>query len=109
MGGTVTATQLIADLARLGIRLETHVDRLRYSPRSAVTPDLAERMKAHKRELLVILQTGGAPAPLAPIVKTSVPADGKWHTIYDITNGEYDWINEAFDIPANPKSLEIHA
>ena len=55
MGGTVTATQLMADLTRLGIKLEAHGDRLRYSPRSAVTPDLADRMKAHKGELLAIL------------------------------------------------------
>ena len=52
----MTATRLIADLARLGIRLEAHGDRLRYSPRSAVTPDLADRMKAHKAELLAILR-----------------------------------------------------
>ena len=47
---------LMTDLARLGIRIEAHGDRLRYSPRSAVTPDLARRMKAHKGELLAILR-----------------------------------------------------
>ena len=52
----MSATQLIADLARLGIRIEAHGDRLRYSPRSAVTPDLAQRLKAHKSELLSILR-----------------------------------------------------
>jgi len=49
-------TELVADLARLGIRLEAHGNRLRYSPRSAVTPDLADRMKTHKGELLAILR-----------------------------------------------------
>ena len=55
------AAEVIADLTRLGIRLEAHGDRLRFSPRSAVTPDLAERMKAHKVELLAILrpESGG--------------------------------------------------
>ena len=48
--------QSMADLARLGIRLEAHSDRLRYSPRSAVTPDLADRMKSHKTELMAILR-----------------------------------------------------
>jgi len=55
----VNAAELITDLARLRIRIEAHGDRLRYSPRSAVTPDLAERMKAHKPELLAMLQPEG--------------------------------------------------
>jgi len=55
MGETVTVTQLMVDLTRLGIRLEANGDRLRYSPRLAVTPELADRMKAHKDELLAIL------------------------------------------------------
>ena len=53
------AAQLMADLTRLGIRLEAHGDRLRYSPRSAVTPELVDRMKAHKPELLAMLQPEG--------------------------------------------------
>ena len=48
----MSAAQLMTDLTRLGIHVEAHGDRLRYSPRSAVTPDLADRMKAHKGELL---------------------------------------------------------
>lgn len=46
----------MADLDRLGIRIEAHGDRLRYSPRSLVTPDLIDRMKARKGELLAILR-----------------------------------------------------
>ena len=53
----MTATQLMTDLARLGIHIEAHGDRLRYSPRSAVTPGLADRMKANKPELLAMLRT----------------------------------------------------
>ena len=52
----VAAMELMTDLARLGIHIEAHGDRLRYSPRSAVTPELADRMKAHKGELLAILR-----------------------------------------------------
>ena len=51
-------------LARLGIRIEAQDNRLRYFPRSAVTPDLADRMKAHKRELLAILRAD----PQAPAI-----------------------------------------
>ena len=66
MGGTVSAAQLMTDLARLGIRIEAHGDRLRYSPRSAVTPDLADRMKAHKGELLAILRRDPEAPAVAP-------------------------------------------
>lgn len=51
----MTAHDLLADLDRRGINIEAHGDRLRYSPRSAVTPDLAGRMKALKAALLAIL------------------------------------------------------
>ena len=52
----MSVEELLADLTRLGIRLETQGDRLRYSPRSAVPRDLAQRMKVHKDELLAILR-----------------------------------------------------
>ena len=52
----MTATTLINDLARLEIQLKADGDRLRYAPRSAVTPALAEQIKAHKGELLEILR-----------------------------------------------------
>ena len=51
----MSAAQLMTDLARLEIHIEAHGDWLRCSPKSAVTPDLVERMKAYKPELLVIL------------------------------------------------------
>ncbi len=44
--------QLLTDLARRGIRLEADGKRLRYFPRSAVSPGLLDRLKAHKTELL---------------------------------------------------------
>jgi hypothetical protein len=102
MGGTVIASRLMADLIRLGIKLEADGNRLRYSPRSAVTPDLAKRMKAHKSELLAMLRAGQTPLSLTQAVKASVSADGKWHTLHDITRGEFDWINGAFDTNPGP-------
>jgi hypothetical protein len=53
----MTTTQLLAELALLGVQLEARGDRLRYSPRSAVTPDLVDRIKARKLELLAILDS----------------------------------------------------
>lgn len=55
----MTAGELLTDLTRLGIRLEAHGERLRFFPRSAVTPDLADRMKFHKSGLLAALRSGG--------------------------------------------------
>ena len=52
----MSAAQLMTDLARLGICIEAHGDRLRYSPKSTVTPDMAARMKDHKGNLLAILR-----------------------------------------------------
>ena len=47
----MTAADLLANLARLGVEVVAYGDRLRYRPRSAVTPDLVERLKTHKAAL----------------------------------------------------------
>lgn len=47
----------MTELAYRGIRIEARGDRLRYSPRSAVTPDLVDQMRACKNELLTILRS----------------------------------------------------
>ena len=52
----MNAARLMTDLARLGIRIESRGDRLRYAPRSAATPDLVHRIKSHKGQLLAILR-----------------------------------------------------
>ena len=64
MGGTVSVADLITELSQLGIKLEVQGDRLRYSPRSAMTPELAERVKSHKAVLLAILTSEDMPAAL---------------------------------------------
>ena len=58
MGRAMTVAELLNETQRLGIELAAHGDRLRYHPRSAMTPDLAERLRKHKAELLVALRTG---------------------------------------------------
>lgn len=52
----MSAVDLMAHLGKLGVRLEVDGDRLRYSPRSAVTPELAGELRTHKTELVAILQ-----------------------------------------------------
>ena len=72
------ATQILADLAHLGIRIEARGDRLRYWPRSAMTPDLVEQMKAHKTELLAALRPENAAiALLCPWCKGPDLADAE--------------------------------
>ena len=59
-GGSMSAAELLLDLGRLGIRLETQGDQLRYHPRSALTPDAhGPRLNAHKADVLAMLR----PAP----------------------------------------------
>ena len=79
----MSAAELMTDLARLGIRFEAHGDRLRYSPRSAVTPDLADRMKAHKGELLAILRRD----PEAPAIDLT-DATQVWQAALDRLEGD---------------------
>ena len=62
--------ELLSDLDRLGIRLKADGERLRYYPRSALTPDLLGRLKAHKADLLALLQATSAPDQ-APATSTS--------------------------------------
>lgn len=44
--------QLMTALARLGIRIEADGERLRYSPRSAMTPELLAELRARKDDVL---------------------------------------------------------
>lgn len=47
--------ELLAELSRRGVELVVHGDRLRYRPADAATPELAERLRIHKAELLAAL------------------------------------------------------
>ncbi len=77
---------LLMDLAYLGIQLEANGDWVRYRPRSSMTPTLANRIKANKGELLEKLRG------------TPFPTFKSGSVRYDVTNGEYDWIDEAFPL-----------
>jgi hypothetical protein len=57
----MSASALLADLGRCGIRLEANGGRLRYFPRSALTPDLLNRLTTHKADLLSILRAPALP------------------------------------------------
>jgi hypothetical protein len=50
------AAALLVELTRRGIELQARGDRLRYRPRSAMTPALAKCVEAHKPDLLALLR-----------------------------------------------------
>jgi hypothetical protein len=72
----MSAAELLLDLGRLGIRLEADGERLRYFPRSALTPDLLAKLKAYKADLLAMLRPApeAAPALPAPEAAPALPA-----------------------------------
>ncbi len=94
----MTPGQLLVELFRRGVRVEADGDRLRYSPRSRVPPELVELMCQHKPALLQTLgrvmfspkpdgvgalpvpsgvyETPPAPREAAGSVDDSVVADG---------------------------------
>lgn len=71
----MSAADLLADLARRGVRLEAAGERLRYFPRSALTPELLDRLKAHKAELLAMLRAAGQAPPAAQTAAKSAADD----------------------------------
>ena len=54
---------LLAELADQGITLSVVSDQLRAKPTAAVTPELVERMRACKAELMELLTDGDSPCP----------------------------------------------
>ena len=52
----MTAIKLLSILDRRGIRLEVHGDRLRFWPRSAVTPELANKLRQFKAEIMAVVE-----------------------------------------------------
>ena len=59
---------ILADVRRRGLTLQADHGKLLFRPRSAMTPDLAERIKAHRLALLAVLSdtTPTTRAPNAP-------------------------------------------
>jgi hypothetical protein len=66
----------LADLSARGIELKAHDGRLRFRPQSAMTQDLAQRLKALKPQLLAILQSATGRAAEAKAIIQHVRANG---------------------------------
>ena len=55
---------LMTELDQLGVKLEADGDRLLYAgPQEAISPELIKRLKAHKTDLLALLQRGEKDMP----------------------------------------------
>lgn len=79
----MTPTTILDQLGRLGVRVEMDADgeRLRFHPRSAVTEELLENMKAHKSELLRITGLYACRGHVDPTLWTDdPPVDGRIRT-----------------------------
>ena len=59
----MNATELLADLAEVGVEVVAQGNGLRYRPQDRVTPEMLERLKTHKGELLAILGPSGGFSP----------------------------------------------
>ncbi len=75
--------QLVNDLRRRGITLEPAGDKLRWrGPKGAMTPELLERLRQHKPEVLEYLrwkqQLFSYPLPVTHDLGTEDPLDYAW-------------------------------
>lgn len=64
----MSALELYTLLTKHGVILEASGDRLRYSPKDALTPELVEQVRQHKRALVTLLEgkAGGRSVPPLP-------------------------------------------
>jgi hypothetical protein len=87
----LVAESLVREISQCGVSLEVRGDRIRFSPRSRMTPELIERLCLHKPEVLVILKASSG----ATITKTQKNT-GKSGVIVSVTAQN------------QPKSGEVH-
>src|ERR1019366_3843341 len=86
MGGGMmpspSAIHLLADLHALGIDVQVLGGAIRYRPTSAMPPVLMDRLRTHKAELLVMLNTDSAVADLRHFV-SALWKDYAWRSAWE--------------------------
>ena len=89
-GDLVTTSELLNILVHRGIQIAADDDRLRYFPRSAVTPALLDGLKAHKAELPAILRVR---ATLPDVVQEEAQDDAEllWRVSRLSAEGQELW------------------
>jgi hypothetical protein len=78
--------ELLAELARQGITLVADGGRLRFHPRAAMTPELAERLKSRKAEVLEVVNN---PWPANHTEPEPCPQCGGWELWQSILTGRW--------------------
>lgn len=94
----MNVAELFFLVERQGIKLEAIGDRLRFFPRSAVTPDLLEQLIRHKDELLEMLEAKAErmaiqwceTAPKPDIRKALETALAEWDALTSERTGQDD-------------------
>jgi TubC N-terminal docking domain len=87
----MNAKALLAELRERGVELMTEGDLLRYRPRSAITPELLDRLRAHKPTILKLLAWEGHNLEEASrrgfVAKQS--REPGWISLHDPITGEW--------------------
>jgi len=87
----MTAKVLLAELRGRGLEVMAEGDLLRYRPKSAITPELLDRLRAHKPSLLKLLAWEGRDLEEANrrgfVAKQS--REPGWISLHDPTTGEW--------------------
>jgi hypothetical protein len=94
---------LIAEIRMLGVKLWTEGDRLRYAgPEEAVTPELVERVRSHKPEIVKLLKAKRRKLEQADrrglIIRWSEYP--KWIKLHDPLTGEWHEVRASECLPS---------
>jgi hypothetical protein len=82
----MTVLEVINEVRRRGIALVAHGDKLRYAPRSAVTPELREHLAAHKSEIMAELKTRQGEPVAVYSERVNRSADEPWSDLTAYTD-----------------------
>ena len=98
------AAELLIELNRLGVKLVANGERLRFTPKEKVTPELLEKLKVSKQELLTILRRKTKVAKInvldafevweAVIDKVSCDPEFTPEMLEALRNGKPQWIRK---------------
>ena len=97
----MSAKALLEELRGRDVELMTDGDRLRYRPKSAVTPDLLDRLRRHKPSLLRLLERekckAGPAGRLGCVARWSKYPT--WIELHDPLTGEWYEVRAAECLP----------
>lgn len=85
----MSVAELINDLLAAGMTVQVYGERLRYTPKTAMTPELLERLTTHKAELLTLLRKRAE----AQVVNLS-DATAVWQATVDRLENDPDFSEE---------------